>query len=133
MELRGLKKLLIVDDDADILTISQYALKEDKSLEVRVASSGEEALNIAKSFQPDLILLDIMMPKMDGITTLKHLRSRPETQKTPIAFFTAKVTEDEISSYVQYGVIDVLIKPFDPMKFSSSIQAIWCKYQKNKG
>lgn len=125
---KDLHKLLIIDDDPDILTIAKYALKKEAKLEVRSANSGEEGLLVAKSFIPDLILLDVMMPHMDGITTLKNLRLSHETQHIPVAFFTAKVTKEEIDSYAHEGVIDVVIKPFDPLKFLETITQIWHKY-----
>ena len=128
MESQPLRKLLIVDDDPDVLTIARYSLKKDQTLEVRCASSGEDGLTIAKNFMPDLILLDVMMPKLDGITTLEHLRNQKETKNIPVVFFTAKVTQEEINFYTKQDVIAVLVKPFDPLKFLDSIQAIWHKY-----
>jgi len=128
MEVRALKKLLIVDDDPDILTIAKYALKKDPTLEIRCVSSGHEAIEEAKKFVPDLILLDVMMPKMDGLSTLKNLKTQIKTQHIPVVFFTAKVTQDEIESYIKEDVEDVLIKPFDPAKLLENLQNIWVKY-----
>jgi len=132
MNKKTLKKILFVDDDADILTIAKYALKTHPEFEVRYINSGEEAIQVALLFLPDLILLDVMMPKMDGISTLKALRARVETHDIPVAFFTAKVTKQEIYSYFEVGVIDVLIKPFDPIKLADALKNIWQTYQ-NKG
>lgn len=129
METKPLKTLLFVDDDQDILTIAKYALQSLKEIQISFVSSGEEAISKAKEIEPDLILLDVMMPKMDGIMTLNAMKQIPELKKIPIVFFTAKVTKEEISSYHHMGVIDVLTKPFDPIKLGSMILQIWREYQ----
>ena len=90
-----------------------------------MASSGREALLAADSSTPDLILLDVMMPGMDGPTTLEHLRTRPELADTPVIFITAKVQANEIEYFKSLGAVDVIAKPFDPVTLASQVQAIW--------
>jgi two-component system OmpR family response regulator len=130
MGLKPLTKLLFVDDDEDILVIARYCLQSLKGVESRFVSSGEAAIQEALQFIPDLILLDVMMPKMDGITTLNALRQIEAVSRIPIVFFTAKVQKGEISTYLQAGGIDVIVKPFNPLTLGSTIENIWKEYQK---
>lgn len=125
-----LRKLLFVDDDEDTLIIAGYSLRNLKEVEVKYVRSGEEAIEVAVQFQPDLILLDVMMPKMDGIATLKAIRELPSIAHIPVIFFTAKVQKEEIVTYLRMGVIDVIVKPFDPLTLGSTIQKIWDKEQR---
>ncbi|MCX6989996.1 MAG: response regulator [Chlamydiae bacterium] len=129
MTKKVLKKILLVDDDQDILNVARYCLEELKDIEIKYLSSGEEAIKEALTFQPDLILLDVMMPKMDGITALKAIRLLPSMGSVPVIFFTAKVQKEEISTYHKNGVIDIITKPFDPMTLASRILEIWNRYQ----
>ena len=116
-------KLLYVEDEADIREIAEFAL-EDEGFEIEFCESGEEALQKAVDFQPDVILLDVMMPGMDGPTTLLNLRKIPGLENTPIIFLTAKVQANEIESFLQLGAIDVIPKPFDPMALADQITQI---------
>jgi CheY-like chemotaxis protein len=125
MPSRPLTKILFVDDDQDTLTIARYSLQTLQGVEVKYAGSGEEAIQIASSFHPDLILLDVMMPKMDGIATLKAIRALEPIANIPIVFFTAKVQKEEIAGYLETDVIGVVVKPFDPLTLGSQIQKIW--------
>jgi DNA-binding response OmpR family regulator len=85
-------------------------------------------LEKAKSFKPDLILLDMMMPGMNGITTLEELHKIDSAKDVPIIFMTAKVQPNEVSTYIKLGAIDVISKPFDPMQLSNQIKEIWVKH-----
>ena len=125
MNAKQLAKILVVDDDPDLLTIVKYALGLDKNLTVKCLSSAEEALKEVVVFQPDLILLDVMMPKMDGVAMLKILRSQPPTASIPVVFFTARVAEDELKAYKDLQVQGVIIKPFDPLSLAKQIQELW--------
>ncbi|MBS0623942.1 MAG: response regulator [Verrucomicrobia bacterium] len=125
MNTKPLTKILVVDDDPDLLTIVKYALGLDKNLTVKCLPSAEEALKEVIVFQPDLILLDVMMPKMDGVTMLKILRSQSPTASIPVVFFTARVTEDELKAYKDLQVQGVIIKPFDPLSLAKQIQELW--------
>lgn len=129
MAIKPLTKIIVVDDDDDILTIAKCCLQSLKNVEVVYVSSGEAAIREAIQFQPDLILLDVMMPKMDGMATLNAIRQIQAIAHIPIVFFTAKVQKEEIFSYLQVGVIGVIIKPFDPITLGAKLQAIWDKYQ----
>lgn len=128
-----LKKILFVDDDEDIHLIVKICLREIPNVEFRSALSGEEGVKIAMDFQPDLILLDVMMPNMDGISTLKTLRMLPSLSTTPVIFVTAKVQKSEVDEYFKYGIVDVIVKPFDPNTLAKSVVAAWERYVSTKG
>ncbi len=116
-------KVLYVEDEADIRDIAEFAL-EDEDFNIVFCESGEQALKQAVDFQPELILLDVMMPGMDGPTTLRNLRALPGMAETPVIFLTAKVQPNEIQNFIALGAIDVISKPFDPMTLASQIQDI---------
>ncbi|MBD2743876.1 response regulator [Coleofasciculus sp. FACHB-1120] len=121
-------RILFVEDDPDIQTIACLGLKAVGGFTVEVCSSGSEAIQKAPTFAPDLILLDVMMPGMDGMTTLKALRELPQTLSTPVIFLTAKVQTHEVAYYKQLGVLDVIAKPFDPMTLSVTLNRMWSQY-----
>ena len=116
-------KLLYVEDEADIREVAEFAL-EDEGFDIVFCESGEQALEKAVDFNPEVILLDVMMPGMDGPTTLKELRKIPALLYTPIIFLTAKVQPDEIQGYIDLGAVDVIPKPFDPITLADQIHAI---------
>lgn len=120
-----LTRILYVEDEPDIQTVARLALETLGGFTVEICSSGNEALARAPAFDPQLILLDVMMPVMDGPTTLGKLRELPQFASTPIIFMTAKVQPSEVAGYKKIGAIDVIPKPFDPMTLSSQVQAIW--------
>ncbi len=122
---KELKKVLIIDDDADILTVSSMALKALLQIDVICAGSGQEGIDLALKESPDLILLDMMMPIMDGITTMQKIKENPILKNIPIIFFTAKVTKDEISKYKELGILDIITKPFDPLSLGKNIEKLW--------
>jgi CheY-like chemotaxis protein len=122
---RELKRILYVEDEADIRTVAKMALEAVGGFEVIACASGEEALERAPSAGADLLLLDVMMPSMDGPSTLAALRELPETADTPVIFMTAKVQAAEIAEYRALGALDVVSKPFDPMTVSDEIRRIW--------
>lgn len=122
-----LKKILYVEDEPDIQMIARVALENVGGFELCVCSSGTEALEKAASFAPDLLLLDVMMPGMDGPTTLAELRKIPALSKTPVMFMTAKVQPQEIEFLKSLNVADVIAKPFDPMALASNIRDSWTK------
>jgi two-component system OmpR family response regulator len=117
-------KLLYVDDEEDIREVAEFAL-EDEGFELQLCASGQEALSQIPVFQPDLILLDVMMPGLDGPDTLKQLRQLDGFAHTPVIFFTAKVQAHEIEKFKALGAIDVMAKPFDAMRLAEQIRAIW--------
>lgn len=125
MNMRALKTILYVEDDLDIQTVAQIALEVVGGFELKICSSGKEALVAAAEMVPDLILLDVMMPKMDGPTTLEHLRKINNTLNTPVIFMTAKVQNSEVSFYKSLGAIGVVGKPFDPMTLADQVRKLW--------
>lgn len=125
MNEKPLKKIAVIDDDQDTLTIVRIALKTLTGVEVTCYLSGEEALKELPSFSPDMVLVDIMMPGMDGITTLQHLKKEKALKETLFLFFTAKVTESEIDKYKKLGVVDVILKPFDPLTLGNKLLTMW--------
>ena len=120
-----LSRVMMVEDEIDIQTIARLSLEVLGQFTVKICSSGPEALASAPDFVPDLILLDVMMPGMDGPTTLTALRAQPATANIPIIFMTAKVQTHEVAQYQAIGALDVISKPFDPMTLSATVRAIW--------
>ena len=120
-----MNRVLHVEDEPDIQEVARMALEAVGGLTVEQAGSGKEALAKAAVFAPDVILLDVMMPGMDGPSTLAELRRSPATASIPVIFMTAKVQHQEVERYKQLGALDVIAKPFDPMTLSDSIREIW--------
>ena len=123
-----LKRILYVEDEADIRAVAEIALEAVGGFELKACSSGQEALTEVTDFGPDLLLLDVMMPGMDGPTTLEALRKLPELSETPAIFMTAKVQPEEVTALKKAGVLDVITKPFDPMRLADQIRTIWQAY-----
>ncbi len=122
-----LSRILFVEDDPDIQTVARMALEAVGGFRVMPCSSGAEALERVAAFAPDLILLDVMMPGMDGLATLEALRRLPEAAAIPVIFMTAKVQAQEVARYREVGAVDVIAKPFDPMTLPSTVRAIWSR------
>lgn len=120
-----LKRILYVEDEADIRTVSQMALESLGGFILEVCCDGFEAVEKGPAFTPDLIVLDVMMPGMDGPSTLKALRALPELAATPVIFMTAKIQAHEVAAYKSMGAAGVIAKPFDPMTLSDQIREIW--------
>ncbi len=125
MSTQELKRILYVEDEPDIQAVAKIALETVGGFELRVCSSGEEAIQDPISFAPDLILLDVMMPGMDGPTTLAELRKMPELANIPVIFMTAKVQPQEVAHFKSLGAIEVIAKPFDPMTLAQTIRDAW--------
>lgn len=121
----GLNKILYVEDDHDIQVVAKMALEVVGGFTLHVCNSGQDAIDQGGDFEPDMILLDVMMPEMDGPTTLANLRGVPGLEKTPAVFMTAKVMPSDVERYKELGAIDVIAKPFDPMTLAERIQKIW--------
>ncbi|MFI5443899.1 response regulator [Polaromonas sp. UC242_47] len=122
-----LTRILYVEDEPDIRTVAQMALEAVGGFTVIACASGREALAAASVADIDLLLLDVMMPGMDGPSTLQALRNLPATAQTPVIFMTAKVQAAEIAQYLALGALDVIHKPFDPMTLSEQITRIWAQ------
>lgn len=128
MTAHTLTKILYAEDEADIREIAVLAIESIGGFEIATCDSGAEVLGLAKDFQPQLILLDVMMPIMDGPSTLLALKQDLLLKDIPVIFLTAKIMTDEINHFKQMGAIDIIAKPFDPMTLSSQIQTIWDNY-----
>jgi two-component system, OmpR family, response regulator len=118
-------KVLYVDDEPDIREVGAMALELDGAMEVTTASSGPEALTLLEGGgRPDVILLDVMMPGMDGPAALNELKKRPELAQIPVIFITARAQAHELARFVSLGAIGVITKPFDPMTLSIELRAV---------
>ena len=123
-----LKKILYVEDQRDIQLIAKVALTSISDYELMLCSSGEEALANMAEFAPDLLLLDVMMPGMDGPAILKEIKRSDDLKNIPVIFITAKVLPNEIDDLMSMGVLGVIAKPFDPVSLGENIQQIWNEY-----
>lgn len=117
-------RILCVEDDPDIREIMQLALELDDSAEVQCCGAGSDALELAAHGQFDVILLDVMMPGLDGPATLARLREAPATTATPVVFVTAKATFDELKRLTGLGARGVICKPFDPTTLLERVRAL---------
>ena len=117
-------KILLIDDEDDIRRIARLALTRVGGMEVVDAASGLEGVRKAEQERPDAILLDVMMPGLDGPSTLAALRANPATARIPVLFLTAKAMSAEVQRLKELGVAGVLIKPFDPMTLASQVRAL---------
>jgi CheY-like chemotaxis protein len=115
-------RVLHVDDDDDIREVVAMSLELDPGLSVQSCGSGEEGLAAAAAHPPDVILLDVMMPVMDGPTTLAQLRKDPRTAGIPVVFMTARVQKRDLDHLTSLGAIDVIAKPFDAMTLAASMR-----------
>ena len=117
-------KVLVIDDEDDIRRIAMLSLVSVGGMEVAQASGGPEGIRMAREVRPDVILLDMMMPGMDGLATFRALRGDPETSEIPIVFLTAKAMTAEVDSLKALGARGVLIKPFDPMALPGLLRGL---------
>ena len=115
-------RILVVDDEPDIREVVDVSLGLDPEFKMRACVSGADALVMAAEWSPSLILLDVMMPLMDGPATLAKLRKNPRTAHIPVLFLTARTQSDEIEQYISLGAQGVLSKPFDPMTLAASVR-----------
>jgi two-component system, OmpR family, alkaline phosphatase synthesis response regulator PhoP len=118
------KHILLVDDEDDIREVASISLEAVGGWQVSGASSGAEGIAKALAKRPDAILLDVMMPDMDGPTTLKRLQDDPQTRGIPVILLTAKVQTADRHRFQELGVAGILTKPFDPMALSDQVAAI---------
>jgi CheY-like chemotaxis protein len=117
-------RVLIIDDEEDIRAVAALSLETVAGWEVAMASSGAQGVARAESLQPDAILLDVMMPGMDGRATFAALKKNPQTTKIPVVLLTAKAQQGERQQLAALGVAGVLVKPFDPLTLPREIAAI---------
>jgi two-component system OmpR family response regulator len=122
---KPLQKILCIDDEEDILEVMKLALETIGNLDVHTCNNSAKAVQEAQSVKPDLIVLDVMMPEMDGPATLKLLQANDNVNKIPVLFMTARVQQSEINEYLALGVVGVIAKPFDPMTLTDQIKTLW--------
>ena len=116
-------RVLHIDDYSDIRAVVAMSLGLDSEFEVRSCASGKDGLAAAAECQPDIILLDVMMPVMDGPETLRHLRENPKTADIPVVFVTASAQARELEHFKSLGAAGVIAKPFDPMMLAASVRS----------
>ncbi len=117
--------ILHVDDEDDIREVAAFALELDADIALTSEASGEAALAaLDGGLRPDVVLLDVMMPHLDGPGTLARIRERPAHQAVPVIFMTARAQSGEVDNYRALGALDVIIKPFDPMTLARDVRAI---------
>jgi len=117
-------KVLVIDDEEDVRYVARMSLGRVGQMTVIEASSGEDGIARAKSEQPDFILLDMMMPGMDGAATFLALRANEETSAIPVVFLTAKAMASEVQRLKALGARGVILKPFNPMTLASEVKAL---------
>ncbi|HEX4157252.1 MAG TPA: response regulator [Rhizomicrobium sp.] len=130
--MNSLRRVLCVDDEDDILEVVRLCLEMIGGLEVSCCHSGREALEQISAIRPDLILLDVMMPGMDGPATLVELQNALCGRDIPVVFMTARVRSTETEEYMRLGASGVVAKPFDPATLSSDIERIWLSVHKKQ-
>ena len=118
------KRILLIDDEETIQEVVQAGIEIEAGWHVAIASSGLEGINLAQTQKPDAILLDVMMPDMDGISTLSNLKADAQTCSIPVIFLTAKTQVAEKDQLQSLGVVDVITKPFNSMTLASQIAKI---------
>jgi CheY-like chemotaxis protein len=116
--------VLIIDDEDDVRQVVRLSLGRVGGMNVVDAASGAEGVRLATETSPDFILLDLMMPEMDGVETLSRLREDARTAKIPVIFLTAKALPSEIERLRRLGALDVVVKPFNPMTLADELRAI---------
>ena len=123
MPAKNLLRVLLIEDDPDTQVIVRTVLEDINNLDVVTCGSGKEGLRRIREFNPDLVLLDIRLPDIDGIDALHALRAQPETSSVPVIFMTAHPPKP--GEYRDMGVIHVITKPFDPIILSMAVETIW--------
>jgi CheY-like chemotaxis protein len=118
------RKILLVDDEDDIREVAQMSLEMTAGWEVLTASSGAEGVRLAGAERPDAILLDVMMPGMDGPATARALKASPETAHIPVILLTAKVQAADRRRFDDLGVAGILAKPFDPLSLAETVSGV---------
>jgi two-component system OmpR family response regulator len=131
--MKPLRRIMCVDDEDDILEVVRLCLEMVGGLEVDCCHGGQEALELIPAAQPDLILLDVMMPGMDGPEALRQLKNSGAGRDIPLVFMTARVRNMEADEYMRLGASGVVAKPFDPLTLASDIERIWLEIQEKQG
>lgn len=121
---RAPRHLLLIDDDDDIREVASLSLEMTQGWTIRTANGGLAGIAVAGTCTPDAILLDVMMPDMDGPDTLRVLQSQEATKAIPVIFLTAKVQAADRESFMRLGVRGIIAKPFDPITLGEQINAL---------
>lgn len=123
-----LRRILLADDEPDILEISKIAIETIGGYEVAVCTSGKELLEQLIAFEPDLIVVDVLMPDLTGPQVLEELRRVPEYANTPVVYLTGVMQREGVDDLRATGVVDIILKPFDPMTLADRLEAIWKEF-----
>lgn len=125
MKNKLLRRILYIEDELEIAEIAKIALEDLGGFIFFCCYSGQEALQKAKEFNPDLFIIDVMMPDMDGLSTWKEIKKIPGLANVPVIFMTAKAQQAEMKEYLDMGALGVIAKPFDPSELPEKIRKIW--------
>ncbi len=123
--MQPLRHVLCIDDEPDILEVARLSLETVGGLRVSCLNDTTQAIEHIRTIAPDLLLVDVMMPHMDGPAILAALRAHPTLAHLPVVFMTARVQPAEMAKYRELGATGVIAKPFDPMELSQEVQRIW--------
>ncbi|MEE3716324.1 response regulator [Tumidithrix elongata RA019] len=115
------KSILLIDDEPNLSEVIAVCLQSFKGWTVSLANSGREGFRLLETVQPDAILLDVMMPEMDGITVYRNLQENPDTQNIPVILLTAKVQASDREKFTQLGVVGTIAKPFNPITLADQV------------
>lgn len=129
--MKKLNKILYAEDEPDIRTIVETVIQAMSDYDIKICENGKILMDCVEKYSPDLVLLDVMMPEMDGPTTFKNLQENPKTKNIPVIFMTAKAQVHEIKAFLDSGVIGIITKPFDPVQLCSRINELWDEFNSN--
>ena len=127
-----LERICCVEDDLDIRTILELSLSDIGGYQVQLFEDGPSALEGLPDTHPQMIMLDMMMPGMNGLEVLSALRKSEQFAKTPVVFMTAKAQSHELDTYIRAGAQSVIVKPFDPMTLPEQVREIWTQLEAAK-
>ena len=128
--MKDLTRILYADDEQDMQTIVEIIVQSTGDCDIKICDNGKQLLDCVEYYEPDLILLDVMMPEMDGLTTFMNLQADENTKNIPVIFMSAKAQIHEVNIFQNRGVIGVITKPFDPLQFFPDLKKIWEKSNK---
>jgi len=124
---RALNRICYVEDDEDIQRIVRMSLERIGKMTVEVVGDPTKAIDAIKAFKPDMVMLDWMMPVMDGPTLLRHIKARPDISDLPVVFITAKAAQRDLDELIALGAVGTISKPFSPKDLPDQLRAIWTK------
>lgn len=125
--MKDLKRILYAEDETDVQKVVRLIIRSMSDYDLKICDNGKLLLECVEDYNPDLILLDVMMPEMDGPTTYQNLQLNEKTKNIPVIFITAKAQIHEIETLKNAGVMGIITKPFVPMMLCSDIQKLWEK------